>query len=75
MPVYLNEPLSMLQKSSIYIEYKDIWKKASETEDPFLRCAYVLGGDFMKFGNVLNRFKKPFNPLKGETFEYIDGDM
>lgn len=28
----------------------------------------------MKFGNVIDRVKKPFNPLKGETFEYIDED-
>lgn len=27
----------------------------------------------MKYGNVIDRAKKPFNPLKGETYEYDDG--
>ena len=26
----------------------------------------------MKYGNVIDRVKKPFNPLKGETYEYQD---
>lgn len=29
----------------------------------------------MKYGNVINRVKKPFNPLKGETYEYVDNDF
>lgn len=37
--------------------------------------AYILGGIFMKYSNVLNRITKPFNPLKGETYEYVDGDL
>lgn len=37
--------------------------------------AYVLGGIYMKYSNIIDRISKPFNPLKGETFEYIDGDL
>lgn len=28
----------------------------------------------MKFGNIIGRAKKPFNPLKGETYDYDDGN-
>ena len=37
--------------------------------------AYVTAGIYMIRSNVLYRTKKPFNPLKGETFEYQEDDF
>lgn len=40
-----------------------------------MRMAYVTAGIYMIRSNVLYRTKKPFNPLKGETFEYQEDDF
>ena len=70
MPVYFNEPLSLLQKNAEAFEYKEYFNKANQCDDVMKRMAYVTAGIFMKFGNIINRVKKPFNPLLGETYEY-----
>jgi hypothetical protein len=36
---------------------------------------YGICAFFMMMSNVIGRVKKPFNPLKGETFEYIEDDL
>lgn len=75
MPVYLNEPLSMLQKASEFIEYHEVFRLANKTEDEFLRLTYVASVPYILLSHAINRLKKPFNPLLGETYEYIDGDI
>lgn len=75
MPVYLNEPLSMLQKVAEYAEYKDCIRRANRSDDQYLRPALILSGFFISLSNTLNRIKKPFNPLLGETYEYIEDDL
>ena len=75
MPVYLNEPLSILQKSVECFEYHDNFNKAAYIEDPCRRMAYILSGIFMKYSNIIDRITKPFNPLLGETYEYQDKDL
>jgi hypothetical protein len=75
MPVYLNEPLSMLQKASEFIEYHEFFRLANKTEDEFLRLAYVTAVPYILLSHAINRLKKPFNPLLGETYEYFDGDI
>lgn len=75
MPVYLNEPLSLLQKQAEIMEYSELIRKANNTDDQYLRLMYVFAGFFMVYVNTPNRMKKPFNPLLGETFEYISDDL
>ena len=75
MPVYFNEPISALQKSCELIEYREILRKANKTEDRYLRIGLVFQTFFLIYSNVVGRVKKPFNPLKGETYEFVEDDF
>jgi len=41
VPVYFNEPISMLQKVSEIMEYESLLVKASDEEDQLKRLLYV----------------------------------
>ena len=75
MPVFLNEPLSMLQKICENFQYADLLNKAAKEDNPHLRLAYVacfnIGGLTMN----IHRAKKLFNPILFETYEYIDNKL
>lgn len=75
MPVYLNEPQSMIQKIAEYLTYSECFRAANACNDRYMRPAYVLAGFFMYYAHTINRLKKPFNSLLGETYELIDGDI
>lgn len=75
MPVYLNEPLTFLQKHAEMMEYTEFFRKANNCPDPIMRLIYVLAVFYMPETNMPGRMKKPFNPLLGETFEYVMGDL
>jgi hypothetical protein len=74
VPVYLNEPLSMLQRLCEQNEYHDLLNVASTKSDSCLRMAYVMGWAVSVYAATIGRIKKPFNPLLGETFEYTPVD-
>ncbi len=75
LPINYNEPLSMLQKQCEKFMYANLLNKAANTEDPFLRLAYISGFIVSEVNLNINRILKPFNPILGETFEYIDNDL
>ena len=75
MPVYVNEPYSMLHRVTEYVHYQECFRTANRTDDQYLRAGYILAGFFILYAHTINRIKKPFNPLLGETFEYIDNDL
>ena len=74
LPVYFNEPLSMLQKQCEKFYYLDLLNKASEeTEQEMSLCyiaAFIVGEIFLNIGRTL----KPFNPIIGESYEYFMND-
>lgn len=37
--------------------------------------AMITSAVTMMMESSIGRVKKPFNPLKGETFEYVDKDL
>lgn len=74
MPIYLNDPISMLQKAAEPMEFADWLRKANRCADPHLRMCYVLAFHYAAYPLSLNRLKKPFNPLLGETFELLVDD-
>mmetsp|Transcript_16960 Transcript_16960/g.16822 ORF Transcript_16960/g.16822 Transcript_16960/m.16822 type:complete len:138 (+) Transcript_16960:411-824(+) len=69
VPVYFNEPLSMLQRYSEDLTYSNIINRASECPDPSLRAALIACFAVSPYATTLGRTMKPFNPLLGETFE------
>ena len=75
MPVFLNEPLSTLQKLCENFQYADLLNKAANEPNPYMRLAYVscfnIGGLTMN----IHRAKKLFNPILFETYEYIDNKL
>lgn len=75
MPIYLNDPISMLQKAAEILEFTEYLRKADACEDEYLRLAYILCFQYALFIYSVNRLKKPFNPLLGETYEYVRDDI
>ena len=69
VPVYFNEPLSMLQRFSEDLSYNEVVLKAVECEDPSMRLAYIAAFSVSSYASTVNRTMKPFNPLLGETFD------
>ena len=74
MPVYINEPLSATQKTLDLLEYIDTIKKAAHCEDQFLRLGYFLALSVLGYSHGIERTKKPFNAILGETYELIGPD-
>lgn len=75
MPVHFNEPLSFLQRLAEDLEYADILNRASFCKNSLVRLAHVATFASSTYSTVLGRFWKPFNPLLGETFEFINHDV
>jgi hypothetical protein len=69
LPAYMNEPISMLQRFAASFEYKCCLDKGVDAEDRWLRMAYCGAFTLIQYADTVGRFKKPFNPLLGETFE------
>ena len=71
VPVYFNEPLSMLQKQCERFYYLDLLNKANEEPKTEIRlcyiAAFIIGEIFLNNGRTL----KPFNPIIGESYEYF----
>jgi hypothetical protein len=47
---------------------------ASKEPDSCMRLVYSALYGFTQHSNSIDRFKKPFNPILGETFEYVTKD-
>jgi hypothetical protein len=72
MPVSLNEPINVLQRLCEELEYSELLDKAANLEDSLDRLVYVAA--FAVSGYATTQWRaarKPFNPLHGETFEYV----
>ena len=75
VPVFFNEPLSMLQKLCENFQYAYVFNKAAVDPSPYMRLAYCacfcIGGFVMN----IHRTTKFFNPILMETYEYIDNQQ
>jgi len=70
-PVFVNEPITILQKAAEFMGFYDLLTFASKQDDPYIRMAYVLAETCAVQWFVLNRTKKPFISLIGETYELV----
>ena len=75
VPVFFNEPLSMLQKLCENFQYAYLLNNAAFEPNPYMRIAYCAA--FCIGGFVMNthRTTKYFNPILFETYEYIDNEQ
>ena len=74
LPVSFNEPTSLLYRTGEDMEYADLLDQAAERQDSLERMLYVAAFASSEFASTIGRVAKPFNPLLGETFEYVRPD-
>ena len=72
LPVILNQPLSAMQLVAESITLgADILERAAIEEDRVKRYALSLIAFATAHSSSKLRKKKPFNPMLGETFEFV----
>lgn len=74
LPVSFNEPTSFLQRCCEDMEYADLLHTAASRADSCERMLYVSAFASSLYASTIGRVAKPFNPLLGETFEYVRPD-
>ncbi|KAI5289894.1 hypothetical protein KEM54_002962 [Ascosphaera aggregata] len=74
LPVSFNEPTSLLQRVAEDLEYTDLLDIAADRTDSMERLVYVAAFAASEYASTIGRVAKPFNPLLGETFEYVRPD-
>lgn len=73
LPVSLFEPMSVLQSMCEPLRYASVLDKICEAEDSIDRMCLVAAFVLALLGSY-NRTVKPFNPVLGETFEFVPKD-
>ncbi|KAJ2355259.1 hypothetical protein GGF43_002787, partial [Coemansia sp. RSA 2618] len=74
VPVFFNEPTSFLQRFTEDMEYCDLLEIATMLPRSADRTLFVAGFAMSNYASTFGRIAKPFNPLLGETFEYVRRD-
>ncbi|KAL2198440.1 Oxysterol-binding protein-domain-containing protein [Corynascus similis CBS 632.67] len=74
LPVSFNEPTSLLYRCGEDMEYADLLDLAADRTDSVERLLYVAAFAASEYASTIGRVAKPFNPLLGETFEYVRPD-
>ncbi|CAG8553161.1 1408_t:CDS:2, partial [Dentiscutata erythropus] len=74
LPVYFNEPTSMLQRMAEDMEYSDLLDIGARQKGSTERILYVAAFAMSNYSSTVGRIAKPFNPLLGETYEYVRRD-
>ncbi|CAF3824366.1 unnamed protein product [Rotaria magnacalcarata] len=75
MPIVWNEPISFLQRFSENVLYSYLLDRADECTDPIMRMQYVAAFAASSISSNIDRLSKPFNPLLGETYEFVQDDL
>jgi len=74
LPVSFNEPTSLLQRVAEDMEYADLLDIAADRPSVTERLVYVAAFAASEYSSTIGRVAKPFNPLLGETYEYVRPD-
>lgn len=73
MPIALNEPLSATQRLCEEMEHSRLLDLAAAADDPSKQLLYIAAFAISGYSCTFFRGgRKPFNPLLGETFDYVD---
>lgn len=59
VPVYFNEPISMLQKGGEAMEYEELLVSANSEKDSLVRLAYIAAFNVSQYANMEERNLKP----------------
>jgi hypothetical protein len=71
LPSWIYEPLSIIQRQTEMLEYSQLLDRASECQDSIDRMACVVAFAVSGYSGT-QRYHNNFNPILGETFEYVD---
>ncbi|KAL1304319.1 hypothetical protein AAFC00_000722 [Neodothiora populina] len=74
LPVSFNEPTSLLYRVVEDMQYTDLLEIAADRTDSSERMVYVTAFAASEYASTIGRVAKPFNPLLGETYEYVRPD-
>ena len=74
LPVTFNEPTSLLQRVAEDMEYAELLDVAADRPTSTERLVYVAAFAASEYASTVGRVAKPFNPLLGETYEYVRPD-
>lgn len=73
LPVILNEPLSAMQKVCEALGLgADLFEQGATHPDSMMRSVFHTIGFISAFNFAKIRKRKPFNPMLGETFEFVN---
>ncbi|OQN97587.1 hypothetical protein B0A48_16451 [Cryoendolithus antarcticus] len=75
LPVSFNEPTSLLYRVVEDMEYTSLLNTAASRPDSTERLVYVAAFAASEYASTIGRVAKPFNPLLGETYEYVRPDL
>lgn len=70
LPIWLFEPTTALTRMVETFEFSDLLDRAASSGDPILRDSLVTAFIVSSFSNM-ERVRKPFNPVLGETYEFL----
>lgn len=74
LPVSFNEPTSLLYRVVEDMQYTDLLDIATDRAESTERLVYVTAFAASEYASTIGRVAKPFNPLLGETYEYVRPD-
>ncbi|MCQ2817444.1 MAG: oxysterol-binding protein [archaeon] len=74
LPIYFNEPITMLQKQYERFMYSNLLEKAAMEDSKEMQMIYISGFIISEIFQSIGRLLKPFNPILGETYEYYDNE-
>lgn len=70
LPIWLFEPTTSLTRMAETFEFSDLLDRAATVSDPIHRDSLIASFVVSAFAHT-ERVRKPFNPVLGETFEFI----
>eukprot|EP01118_Nematostelium_gracile_P019472 TRINITY_DN9032_c0_g1_i1.p1 TRINITY_DN9032_c0_g1~~TRINITY_DN9032_c0_g1_i1.p1 ORF type:complete len:483 (-),score=130.09 TRINITY_DN9032_c0_g1_i1:22-1392(-) len=71
VPVSVNEPASFLMRLCEQMQYSELLDRAAASDNSIERLT-LISTFAISLYTVAERIGKPFNPLLGETYEYVD---
>jgi hypothetical protein len=71
LPVYFNQPVSGLQMQTATCENLHLLDKAVKEPDQGKRLAYLAVYCMVQMNHLERAMQKPFNPMLGETYEFV----
>ena len=74
LPATINEPLSALQVLAEDMAQREFLSKAHAAASPAARMLWLALFATAPMSTTILRYRKPFNPLLGETFEWSGGE-